>query len=466
MAGTTKSGIELCRIARGESFPLSYVQSYIWYHPLWNPGLPSHFWHQPLSLRISGKLEYELLRRSWAKFIARHESARTVFTESTSGQPRQHILASGPDGLPVVDLRSLAPSVRFTEAERHMRETLQQPFDLAAMAPIRTLLLRLDDESHLFFFSVHHLIADGWSQGVFLRELVEDYDALRQGRSSKVRSSALEYVDYAVWHRRATESGGLDKMIDYWVEQLSPPFAGIRLPTEPPTPGSSPYAGAIERFNISSELMQRAHDVGKTLGTTIFGVALAGLYLVLHAWTRQVDLLVSVPVANRSTSKAFWRVFGCFSRQLPFRVNLDDDPTFAQLVRRVAETNLRAHANQEAPIVKAVERLGFAHAPQAAIGKVVFIYQNAVLARMARDEIAFDVEMRWDLPGLAREDMVWQLFESAVGLEGWLEYRTGLYAQSTMAQLTADYVSLLGQALDASDRRISAFSPTRHGVRE
>jgi hypothetical protein len=364
--------------------------------------------------------------------------------------------------LAFVDLRAHAPERRDGEVERLLREVFRAPFDLAATPPFRAVVLQLADHEHLFFAVAHHLIADGWSQGLFLREVVADYQALCQARSSEVSEPALQYVDYAVWQRQRTEDGSFDAMIDYWVGQLSPPFRGLGLPTRalPSTENeaaqSSPYAGAIERFTLSQALAERAGALGSHVGGAPFSVFLAAFYLLMHARTGRSDLLVSVPVANRP--RACLNVVGCFAKQVPYRVRFDDDPSFEELVRRVQEVNRGAQANQAAPVVKAVERLGLHHAPQAAIGKAVFIFQNAMVSRIELDTVSFDMEIRWDLLDFAREDMVWQLMATSAGLEGWIEYRTGLYAASFVKALATDYVELLERALAAPALPLSTFA--------
>jgi non-ribosomal peptide synthetase component F len=239
-------------------------------------------------------------------------------------------------------------------------------------------------------------------------------------------------------------------MINYWVDQLSPPCPGLGLPTRQLGPSevesarAMPYAGATERFPISREFNERTSALAKQLGVTPFSVFLAGFYLLMHTRTGRSDLVVSVPVMNRPRS--CMNVFGCFAKQVPYRLRFADDLSFADLVRRVRDVNRGAHANEAAPVLKAVARLGLHHAPQAAIGKAIFIYQNSMVPRVDAGGVSFEMEHRWDLLDFAREDMVWQLVATTTGFDCWIEYRTALYTASFVQGLATDYFRILDRA--------------------
>jgi hypothetical protein len=444
--GTSPATSRPTRIERGSTYPLSFSQAFIWHHRLWAPAAPAQFWHLPLQIRIRGKLDLDVFLRALGRLVARHESLRTTFHVLPSGEPVQRIAAPGPTVAAVVDLRDQTAELQAREVARLTQEAFRAPFDLDAAAPFRPMVIQLADGEHLFFAVAHHLVADAWSQGLFLRELVADY----RGDGSGVPEPALQYVDYAVWQRRQTENGGFAAMIDYWVGQLSPPFAGLGLPTR-----GSPFAGGIERFAIPPELVDQAGALGSSLGGTPFSAFLAGFYLLLHLHTGRSDLLVSVPVASRPRNCL--DVLGCFAKQVPYRLRFTDDPSFAELVRRVQEVNRGAQANQAAPVMKAVERLGLRHAPQAALGKAVFIFQNALVPRAEAKGVSFDLENRWDLLDFAREDIVWQVMATPTGLEGWIEYRTALYTDSFVRRLATDYLQLLARVFEDPTRTLSTF---------
>ncbi len=446
----------LVAVDRDRAWPLSYVQMLVWYYALRYPGVPAHFWHLPIAIRIQGDLDPDLLQRAFQAFIHRQEGARMVFL-SQGGLGVQRVVAPFPVPLPVVDLAGLPEDARASRAEALRRELLLEPFDLA-LPPWRVRLLRLGEGTWELLVVAHHITCDAWTLGILFRELAALYEALREGRPDPLPPLEVHYLDYAAWHHARTAAGVLEPQIRFWMAQLSPPYPGLDLRGAHPRPAQGSYAGALHSFTLEADLRCRAEALARSRGTTAFCVYLAALYVLLHAWSDQDDLLVSVPAANRVPSRRFRSAVGCFAKHLPHRIDLAHTPDFGALLDRVHRVSRAALLHQEAPIAKAVERLGlFGTSAHRAQVQVCFIYQNRMVPRVDLPGLAFELDLRWDLLGIAREDMVWQLLEREGGLQGWLECRTELYPPDLMARLVADYRAVLRLALEDPSRAVKGF---------
>jgi hypothetical protein len=412
----------------------------------------------PILIRIKGALDPVALRVAWERFIARHEAFRTTFSTSASGQPVQQVHPAHAVEMPVEDLQSLPLAEQANEAYRFARDAVREPFDLEHAPPFRITLLRLAPDEYQLVGAAHHLIGDGTSQAILLSELAAEYAAARTGKAAAIVEPELQYIDYAVWQRTMAETGYFDRMLDFWVSQLTPPYPGLHLPMKTTTRQTTDYSGDIVRFAVAADVVEQVDTLAFDLGTSRFVILISVLYLLLHAATKQQDLLVSVAVANRSRPEVFNNIVGCLAKQVPFRLRWSDDVSFETLVGLVHEQSRQVLKNQAAPVIKAVERLGLNHAPQAAIGRVVFIYQNAVLQRVDAHDVTMEMQARWELLGIAREEMVWQLFDAPEGIDGWLEYQTARFESALMNQLTADYTRLLAAAVTEPSRKLSSFA--------
>ena len=460
-SGMGEGLLESCPLThaeRGRDLVLSTNQLAGWFHPLRFPEAPAYYWHLPMGIRIHGEFDGGLFERCVAGIVARQEATRTVYVERWLREPLQRVVDAGPISLPVSDFEALPAAEREAAANRLLRETLTRPFDLTQAPPWRLVLARLGPREHLFFAALHHIVADAWSQAIFIRELAALYQA--GAAADALPALTWRYADFAVWQRRRLELGEFDGKIDYWCRQLTPWPKPLELPLDYPRPAIRGFRGQVVRFTITPDQRRRVEACGRRHGATLFSVLLAGFYLLLHKLTRQTDLLVGVPVANRP-QREFRNVMGCFAKNLPIRLDMAGGGTFAQLLGKVHTLTREGLAHQEAPMLKVFERLKVAdRAAQEVLTQLVFIYQSALTPRVELPGTTFDLELKWDLLEMAREEMIWQVQEGPSGLDVCVEYREDLFRRDRILTITGDYVRLLDQAQDHPETPLAHFALT------
>ncbi|HVF59868.1 MAG TPA: amino acid adenylation domain-containing protein [Thermoanaerobaculia bacterium] len=353
-AGGTGGPPPLAPAARDRDLPLSFAQERLWFLDAIEPGNAAL--HIAAPVRVRGALDVERLERALAALVARHEALRTRFPV-VGGRPRQQVEAESRFALRLVDLTHLpsAPA-RHAEAARRGAYEKALSFDLARGPLLRATLLRLGSDEHLLLLVVHHIVADGWSLGILLRELAAQYAALSEGREAELPPLPVQYADYAVWQRQWLEGEQLSRQVGYWRERLAgaPPL--LELPLDRPRPPVQTFRGAVHKQRLSADLTAGIHALGRSEGATLFMTLLAGLSTLLGRLAGQEDVCVGAPVAGRGRAEVEGLI-GCFLNTLVLRARLTGTPSFRDLLGQVRETTLGAFAHQELPFEKLLEEL-------------------------------------------------------------------------------------------------------------
>ncbi|HEX2077834.1 MAG TPA: condensation domain-containing protein, partial [Longimicrobium sp.] len=360
--------------ARGEGpAPLSFSQRRLWFLDRMEPG--NVFYNLPNAVRLRGALDVPALERALGEIVRRHEALRTTFAEA-DGSPVQVIAPFGGFALPVEDLSGLGEADREAAARRRVGEEAARPFDLSAGPLFRAGLLRLGAEDHVLLLSMHHIVSDGWSLGVLLRELSALYAAYREGRESPLPELPVQYADYAVWQHEQLAGGVLDRQLAYWRERLADAPALLELPTDHPRPAVQTYRGATVPVELSVELLERLQALGRSEGATLYMTLLAAFQVLLSKYSGSKDIVVGTSIAGR-TRKEFEELIGFFVNTLVLRTDLSGDPSFRETLRRVREATLGAYVHQELPFEKLVAELqperSLSHSP---LFQVVFSLQD------------------------------------------------------------------------------------------
>ncbi len=443
----------LAPAARDRDLPLSFAQERLWFLDALEPGNAAL--HIAAPIRVRGALDVERLERALAALVARHEALRTRFP-AVGGRPRQQVEAESRFALRLVDLTHL-PSVPARQAEAARRGAYEKalPFDLARGPLLRATLLRLDSDEHLLLLVVHHIVADGWSLGILLRELAAQYAALSEGREAELPPLPVQYADYAVWQREWLEGEELARQVGYWHERLagSPPL--LELPLDRPRPPVQTFRGAVHKQRLSADLAAGIHALGRSEGATLFMTLLAGLSTLLGRLAGQEDVCVGAPVAGRGRAEVEGLI-GCFLNTLVLRTRLAGAPSFHDLLGQVRETTLGAFAHQELPFEKLLEELQpertLAHTP------LFQVFLN-VLNFPA-------IETR--LPGLALElqppqgvtakfDLTLYVEEREGALQVDWVYNADLFDASRVEEMARQLALLLGAAVAEPSRAIGAL---------
>src|SRR6185369_1147592 len=315
-------------------------QQRLWFLDRLAPGDAAYNIATPLS--ITGPLDGARLRRALATVVARHESLRTTFRLAGS-EPVQEIAAGeGAGVLPLVDLSGLAGARREAEALRLREDDAACPFDLAAGPLLRSALLRLEPERHHLVLNLHHIVSDGWSNGVLVRELT----ALYAGET--LPDLPVQYADFAVWQRRWLAGEVLARQTALWRRRLAGMPPALDLPADRLRPPVRSSHGAGRELELAPALVLRLKEVARSQGATLFTVLLAVFQALLFRWTGQDDLCVGVPVANRSRREVAGLI-GFFVNTLVVRGDLSGNPGLGELLKRLREVTLEAFEHQDLP---------------------------------------------------------------------------------------------------------------------
>jgi amino acid adenylation domain-containing protein len=430
--------------------PLSYAQERLWF--LEQLGIGRATYNIPAAVRLEGHLDIGALERSIGEVIRRHESVRTRFAEQ-DGRGIQVIDAPGEFRLEVVDLSGLGEAEREAEALRLACEDAARPFDLAAGPLLRAKLLRLGAAEHIGLLNMHHIVSDGWSQGVLIREVATLYVAYAEGRPSPLAELPVQYADYALWQREWLQGEALARQVDYWRERLSGAPAALDLPTDRVRPAVPSFRGAVLPFRLSGELSSGLNDLSRREGCTLYMVLLAAFSVVLGRYSGQEDIVVGSPIAGRRRAE-LEGLIGFFVNTLVMRTDLSGDPSFRGLLGRVKKAALGAYAHQDLPFEKLVEDLQpVRDLSRQPLFQVVFALQNVPQETL-------------ELPGLrlsraggsavtSKFDLSLHVFEGGSGLHCLVEYATDLFDGSTIERLIGHYRTLLEGIVAAPERRVS-----------
>ncbi|MEA2692171.1 MAG: hypothetical protein QOJ16_1558, partial [Acidobacteriota bacterium] len=458
------------------AFPLSFAQERLWFLDQLLPG--SALYNIPGAMRFSGRLVPALLRGALAGVVDRHEALRTTFAAVEDGAV-QRIAPAGAvaaTALPEVDLRGLQAFGDRSEAElaRLAAAEARRPFNLTAGPLLRVTLVRIGDEDNVVLFTLHHIVGDGWSMGIFVRELAAFYGALAAGESPTLPALPIQYADFALWQREWLP-GVLPEEVAWWRERLAGAPAVLELPTDRPRPAVQRYRGGQLPFKLPAEPSAEIERLSRRLGATPFMLLLAAFATLLGRSSGQDEVVVGSPIANRNRAETEGLI-GLFVNTLALRAGLADDPSFAALLARVREGTLAAYAHQDLPFEKLVEALqperSLAHSP---LFQVFLILQNTPQGRLRLPDL--DVEPVPVEAGAAKFDLTLALGSSAAGLTGAWEYDRDLFDEVTVARMAGWFASLLAAlAADPADAgaavaaRISELpllsAPERQQLRE
>jgi amino acid adenylation domain-containing protein len=439
------------RAAGGPPPPLSFAQQRLWFLDQLEPG--SAAYNIPVAVRLEGRLDAAALERSLREIVRRHESLRTTFADS-GGRPAQIVSPEAGLNFRVGSLEDLPAGEREDEARRLALEEARKPFDLARGPLLRATLVRLQGEAHLALFTLHHIVSDGWSHGVLIRELAALYAAYVAGRPSPLEELPIQYADYALWQRERLSGEGFEGQLAYWRERLRDAPA-LELPADRPRPPAQSFRGKTLPFTLEPGLSDAIRELSRREGVTLYMTLLAAFQTVLSRHAGQEDFVVGTPVAGRQRVETEGLI-GFFVNTLALRADLSGDPTFRELLGRVRETTLSAFAHQDVPFEKLVEELQ----PERELSRtplfqVLFGLQNA-----PRESL--------ELPGLrlttvpnvnetAKFDLTLLMHETPRGLAGVLNYAADLFDGATAARLLGHFENLLRGVARDHNRKLSAL---------
>ncbi|MEM7132270.1 MAG: amino acid adenylation domain-containing protein [Chloroflexota bacterium] len=432
----TSTAIRIQPVTRDQPLPLSFAQRRLWFLDQLEP--ESAFYNIPDLIRLEGQLDVAALEQSFRYLLTRHESLRTTF-ETVNGEPIQVIHASQPFTLTVI------PVADEAEAQKRGQVEAATPFSLREGPLIRAQLLQIAAEDHLLLLTVHHIISDGWSVRVLVEELAHAYCAYAAGQEPKLPDLSIQYADFAVWQRAYLSGAELERQLSFWREHLRGAPALLELPTGRPRPPVQSYRGAHYLFELSADLTAKLNQLAQEYDATLFMVLLAAYNLLLARYSRQQEIVVGTPIANRNHAD-IEGLIGFFVNTLVLRTQLEGNPSFTKLLHQVRQTALNTYEHQDLPFEQLVEELNLERTlSYSPLFQAMLVLQNA-------DEGSFD------LPGLtatlqppdfpyAKFDLTLSVMERENGDEagslGMFEYATDLFDKATIVRMASHFTMLL-----------------------
>lgn len=448
----------LVPVDRSEELPLSFTQQRLWFIDQFDPG--NRVYNVPFAVRIAGALNVEALAKALHTVVARHESLRTVFP-AQEGRPVQVIQSVNETEaahLILDDLRDVPPAEREAELARCVQEEARRPFNMEAGPLLRCRLLRMDAEEYLLMVTMHHIISDGWSVGVFNQELGALYDGYTQEAPVSLPALPVQYVDYAAWQRERLQGDAIEAMTAYWKQQLAGVPQKLELPTDKPRPPVQSFQGAKLFFDLPVGIADGVRALCQREETTLFMALFAAFQtLMLHA-SGQEGFCVGSPIAGRTQTETEGMI-GFLANTLALRADLSGDPTFRELLVRVRETALGAFAHQETPLEKVMEAVRPIRDPGCnplfQVNFRVVTIQPTPLEMTGLNLTPLHLDH-----GIARFDLALELWAYDTAFRGYFEYATDLFTEATLRAMQADFARLLEAILAQPDAPLSVLRAT------
>ena len=448
---------EIRRTERAGRLPLSYAQQRLWLVDQLELGNAAY--NMTGAVRLAGPLDVMALQRSLSEIVRRHEVLRASFV-SEDGEPRQVISEKWELDLPVKDLCHLPVEERMNSARSIAGEEAQRGFDLSRGPLLRAELLRVGAQDHVLVVNMHHIVSDGRSIGVLLRELTALYEAYSRGRESPLKELELQYADFAVWQREWLQGDVLEEQLRYWREQLDG-LETLNLPTDYPRPAAPSYRGSVVPISISAEVASRLAVLSRQEGVTIFMTLLAALKVLLNQYTGQEDLAVGVNIANRNRAE-LEGIIGFFVNNLVLRTDLSGDPTFRELLSRVRRVSLNAYSHQDLPFEKLVEALQSQRdLSQTPLFQTALVWQDLSAAPLESAGLSFEI-MEIDSK-VSKFDLTFFIGETDRGLTGAIEYNLDLFDAATIEEMRDRFQTLLAAVAGSPGSPISSYSLALQG---
>lgn len=465
MEANVTNGVKMSGVHEEFVVPASIAQERFWLLDRLEPGNTSL--NMPLALDIKGKLNEEVLRAAVREIVSRHEILRTTFClEGT--KPIQVIGADPEPSFETIDL-SGRPD-RVDEKDRLLLSEAHEQFDLVRGPLFRCRLIKLEDRHHVLLLTLHHIICDGWSNGVLVREIGQAYESLSNGCEVRLPELPIQYADYAVWQRDWLKSASFDEQVSYWKGKLGSELPALDLPTDFPRKSSGTSHGAIESLLLPHGLTRAIKALGHREELTNYMIFLGAFKVLLGLYSRQEEILIGSPTANRFPPETE-SLIGPFANTLLLKSDLSGDPTIRQFLSRTREVVLGAFSNSEVPFERLIETVRPAQGRRfGQLFQVLFIYQAAFMQPMEFNDVRID-PIRSVSPG-SIFDLSLGVVERGEGVRLQLEYNTDLFRSETIRGMLGDIEKILKTAVLDLDRNISRIierdqnSPPIDAVRE
>lgn len=434
-------------------YPLSFTQQGLWFLHQLNPNTPTY--NIPIIIKFQGCVNLSALEESLNEIIKRHEALRTGFAVIDE-QPVQVINQAEPLNLLVEDLRELPERERDSTVEIFTREFAQQPFDLSERSLLRAKFLLINDKNYYLIVTLHHIIADGWSISVFIKELTALYAAFSAGEPSPLAELSIQYGDFANWQQKWLDEQRIQPLLSYWKQKLQGELPILNLPTDRPRPPVQTFKGAQAKLVFSQTLKKQLKDLSRQQGVTLFMTLLTAFKILLYRYTGQTDILVGSPIANRNQAE-IESLIGFFINILVLRTDLSGDLNFQDLLMRVKSTALEAYVHQDLPFEKLVDELqptrDLSYNP---LFQVMFVLQSLPKPNLGLSDVSLNYEEGYN--GTSKFDLTLFMEDREEGLVATCEYNRDLFNPDTITRMLGHFQTLLESIVSNREKSIAELS--------
>jgi amino acid adenylation domain-containing protein len=448
---TPSDGSKLQPRENNTSLPLSFSQWRLWFLDQYEPGNPSFI--IPSSYRLIGNLNKTALIQGVNEIIRRHEALRTIFIK-VNGEPVQKILDTLKIPLESTDLRKLRESDKEKETRILVKAEIRKSFDLAMGPLIRARIFRLEENEYILTISVHHIVSDGWSMGIFIRELNILYEAFTNNEESPLAEIDFQYADFAIWQRNWLQGENLQKQLTYWRKQLAS-HPTLVLPYDYPRPTKQTFQGESLSLVLSKEVTDSLKLICKSEKATSFMILLAAFSIVLKRYSGQGDILIGTPIAGRNRIETE-NIIGFFLNSLILLIDLTGNPEFISLVKRVRKVALESYDNQDIPFEKIIEDLN----PPRDLSRTPFyqVFFNMINIRSEAPRFQnLIVKPYRSGSNFSKFDLTVYAFEKNGSYRFTFTYNTDLFSKLRIREFLSHYEGLLTQIAAHPEKRISEY---------
>jgi myxalamid-type nonribosomal peptide synthetase MxaA len=445
--------------------PASWAQQRLWFIDQLEGGRRAYFIR--LGMRLRGALDRESLRRALDTLLQRHEALRTVFV-GTEGELSQEITSESCFALNVVDLSGHTEEEREAQVRFQQREEANSLFNLSLGPLIRGRLLQVTNEEHALFITMHHIISDGWSRDLLLRELEELYRAYRDGRPNPLRPLPIQYSDYSKWQREWLQEPLLERQLNYWRTRLSGSPPQLELPTDCPRPAVQSHRGVLSRVVLDPTLSANLKALARRHDVTLFMVLYAAWAILLSRLSGQDDVVIGTPIANRPRPE-LEGLIGFFVNTLVLRARVRSEQKLEEFIRHIKEVTLGAYDHQDVPFEQVVEAL---HPPRNLsrhpLFQAMFVLQSTPIRELHLPQLSVTLED--EIEESSKFDLLLSLEEQRNEITGIVNFATDLFDLETIDRWMACFTVLLNEMASETPGRLGELSiisePERHQVVE
>ncbi|MBG9798758.1 non-ribosomal peptide synthetase [Brevibacillus laterosporus] len=449
-SGEQSVSVPLVPVSRDDDLVLSYTQQGVWFIEQLEPG--SATYNVPVANTLKGSLNIDALERAVNEIIRRHEILRTSFI-SKDGKPYQLSHPFQSIRIPLIEMSDVPAPERHQRIIDMANEDANRSFDLTKCPLVRFILFKKDEESYVFYYTMHHLIMDGWSLQIFTHELSVLYEAFSQGKPSPLPEMQLQYADFAAWQRKWLDGKVMNQQLAYWKKQLAGNLPVLQLPIDRTRPSVASGAGQRDTLVMPKELVNKLHVLCKRQGVTLYMALLSAFKVLLSRYSGETDILVGSPIANRTRLETEGMI-GFFANTIVLRSQLSDNPTFTELLKQVREGTLEAFSNQDVPFEKLVEVLQPERTKNITpIFQVMFTLQNT---RRTDFKLSDETLIHPEIDrGTSMFDLLFDIAEHPDGLLLVAEYNMDIFFSATIGRMMEHYRELLESIVELPEQPIS-----------